>query len=429
MATRELRHRWRSNHTHDPAARSWLASANADGTRLPDPEPALRGVPPRRQRASPSAAASRSATRCWTWRAARRTCRAARRRRARCRARLRAASTLNDFFALGPAAWRALRHAPVRAAEATTQTRAAAEAVRACLVAAAEVEYALPARIGDYTDFYTSIDHALNVGRAVRARRPDDAQLPVDPDRLPRPRVERRRRADQPFHRPMGQAMAPGARRRPSGPARGSTTSSSWASASARATRSASRSRSTTPRSTSSASACSTTGRRATSSSGRWHPLGPFLAKNFATTHLAVDRDAWRRWRRTARPWMRPAGDPQPLPYLDGAANRAAGAHRHPARSLAAERHGRASRTARGAARLSRTSFRHQYWSIAQMVTHHTVGGCNLQPGDLIGSGTISGPDAWRGRRDDRAERAAARKPVTLAATAKSGASSKTATP
>lgn len=88
--------------------------------------------------------------------------------------------------------------------------------------------------------------------------------------------------------------------------------------------------------------------------------------------------------------WARAAGSPEPLPYLDYADNSLSGGldiqldvwletARHREQEEPAER-------------LSRTSFRHQYWTIAQMVAHHTEGGCNLQVGDLLGSGTISGP-------------------------------------
>ncbi len=88
--------------------------------------------------------------------------------------------------------------------------------------------------------------------------------------------------------------------------------------------------------------------------------------------------------------WQRAAGDPQPLDYLEAPANRA-----HGAIDIRLEvwlETERARRERSGASRLSATSFRHQYWSVAQMVTHHTMGGCSLQPGDLLGSGTISGP-------------------------------------
>jgi fumarylacetoacetase len=119
-------------------------------------------------------------------------------------------------------------------------------------------------------------------------------------------------------------------------------------------------------------------------------PLGPFLAKNFATTisPWIVTMEALAPFR---LPLPRPDTDGKPLPYLDSGRNSTTGAidiqlevwmetSRHRAGNLPA-------------ARLSLTSFKHQYWSIAQMVTHHAVGGCNLRAGDLLGSGTISGPE------------------------------------
>ncbi|HEV7135359.1 MAG TPA: fumarylacetoacetate hydrolase family protein, partial [Steroidobacteraceae bacterium] len=120
-----------------------------------------------------------------------------------------------------------------------------------------------------------------------------------------------------------------------------------------------------------------------------YQPLGPFLAKSFATTisPWVVTLSALAPYR---LPWSRPPQDPQPLPYLDGAPLRAGGSidmYLEVALETAAMR---AAHTA--AQRLARTNFRHSYWSIAQMVAHHTVNGCNLEPGDLLGSGTQSGP-------------------------------------
>lgn len=88
--------------------------------------------------------------------------------------------------------------------------------------------------------------------------------------------------------------------------------------------------------------------------------------------------------------WSRPANEPQPLAYLNAPGNRAQGALDISLEVwLETEKH-RAEGS--GPSRLSHTSFKHQYWSAAQMVAHHTMGGCNLQAGDLLGSGTISGP-------------------------------------
>ena len=118
-------------------------------------------------------------------------------------------------------------------------------------------------------------------------------------------------------------------------------------------------------------------------------PLGPFLGKNFCTSvsPWVVTMEALAPYR---LPFNRPADEPQPLPYLDSPGNRAHGGLdvrlevlletvQHRIRVVPPDR-------------ISATSFRHQYWTLAQMVTQHTVGGCNLQAGDLLGTGTISGP-------------------------------------
>jgi fumarylacetoacetase len=120
-----------------------------------------------------------------------------------------------------------------------------------------------------------------------------------------------------------------------------------------------------------------------------YQPLGPFLAKNFATTisPWIVTLDALAPFR---TPWTRPAEDPQPLSYLEGPSLRASGAvdiqlevwletARMRAEMLAPER-------------LSHATFRDSYWSVAQLVAHHSINGCNLAAGDLLGSGTQSGP-------------------------------------
>jgi fumarylacetoacetase len=118
-------------------------------------------------------------------------------------------------------------------------------------------------------------------------------------------------------------------------------------------------------------------------------PLGPFLGKNFCTSisPWIVSMDALAPFR---VPFDRPASDPQPLPYLDGTSERADGSldirlevllqsARHRGLGLPGDR-------------ITATNLRHQYWTIGQMLTQHTIGGCNVESGDLIGTGTISGP-------------------------------------
>jgi fumarylacetoacetase len=119
------------------------------------------------------------------------------------------------------------------------------------------------------------------------------------------------------------------------------------------------------------------------------HPLGPFLAKSFATTisPWIITLDALAPFR--TAPARSPLA-PQPLPYLDSRAHREGGALDIQMEVWIESVETR--RAGAGATRLSHTSFKHQYWTAAQMVTHHTVNGCNLQIGDLLGSGTVSGP-------------------------------------
>jgi len=120
-------------------------------------------------------------------------------------------------------------------------------------------------------------------------------------------------------------------------------------------------------------------------------PLGPFLAKNFSTTvsPWIVTAEALAPFRIAQPP--RAEGDPQPLPYLWDKTDQAGGAFDIAIEALLST----AAMRERGIAphRLTASNLRHLYWTPAQMVAHHTSGGCNLQPGDLFGSGTISAPE------------------------------------
>ncbi|MGN6357432.1 MAG: fumarylacetoacetate hydrolase family protein, partial [Novosphingobium sp.] len=120
-------------------------------------------------------------------------------------------------------------------------------------------------------------------------------------------------------------------------------------------------------------------------------PLGPFLAKNFATTisPWIVTAEALEPFR-TAQP-ARPEGDPRPLPYLLDAHDQRHGAY---AIAIEVSLHTRRMRDSGVPAQvLGRTHATNLYWTPAQLVAHHTVNGCDLGAGDLIGTGTISGPD------------------------------------
>ncbi|MBV8045583.1 MAG: fumarylacetoacetase [Paludibacterium sp.] len=297
-----------------------------------------------------------------------------------------AAPTLNDFMARGPQAWSALRLALSRALRAGSAQTAA---LRPCLVPQGDAEYALPARIGDYTDFYASIHHATNVGRLFR---PDNPLLP-NYKWLPigyHGRASSIGVSGQRFVRPSGQIMAPGAERPSVGPCQrldyelevgifigaGNALGTSIALDDAEAHV---------------FGLCLLNDWSARDiQAWEYQPLGPFLAKSFATTisPWIVTLEALAPYRAA---WTRPAEDPQPLPYLESVAQRRMGAFDIQLEVwLQTERMRREGQTGE---RLSHTSFRHAYWSVAQMVAHHTVNGCGLQPGDLLGSGTMSGPE------------------------------------
>ena len=121
-----------------------------------------------------------------------------------------------------------------------------------------------------------------------------------------------------------------------------------------------------------------------------YQPLGPFLSKNFATTlsPWVVTLEALEPFRAPAP--SRPTGDPAPLPYLDSRKNAEAGAVAVTVEVYLSS--ARMRETGLAPLRLSRASAADLYWTPAQLLAHHTSNGCNLQPGDLLATGTISGP-------------------------------------
>jgi fumarylacetoacetase len=293
--------------------------------------------------------------------------------------------SLHRLMALGREARVALRHS---LSECLREGAPRAAELGTALVPQRDVEFTLPARIGNYTDFYASIHHATAVGRLFR---PDQPLLPnykwvpiayhgrasslgvsgqqvrrphgqVMPRGAERPQLAPSARLD--FELEVGVLIGPGNRLGSPIPIAeaeqhvfGLCLLNDWSARDVQA--------------------------------WEYQPLGPFLAKSFATTisPWVVTLEALAPYR---LPWSRPAEDPQPLPYLDCAELRATGAidmHLEVALETDAMR-------ASGAVPqpLARTNFRHSYWSVAQMVAHHTVNGCNLEPGDLLGSGTQSGP-------------------------------------
>jgi fumarylacetoacetase len=292
--------------------------------------------------------------------------------------------TLNALMALGPRHWSALRLALSRALR-----RGAAQSLRPCLVLQGQAEYALPARIGDYTDFYASVHHATRVGRLLR---PDQPLLP-NYKWLPIAYHGRSSSiciSGQPVRRPVGQRLPPGAQ-------------VPVLSATARLDYELEVGIFIGPGNALGEPVhidaaedhvfglCLLNDWSAREIQGwEYQPLGPFLAKNFATSisPWIVTLEALEPYR---LPWTREAADPQPLAYLDSPGHRTRGTFDLQLEALLQTAAMRGA--GRPAQRLSRSNFRHSYWSVAQMVAHHTVNGCNLQPGDLLGSGTQSGPD------------------------------------
>jgi fumarylacetoacetase len=294
-------------------------------------------------------------------------------------------SSLNSLMQLGPRVSGALRQALFDALRAGSRQQAT---LQSCLVPQSSAQYSVPAHIGDYTDFYASIYHATAVGRLMR---PDKPLLP-NYEWIPIGYHGRTSSIDvsgQTFHRPRGQRLPPGAAQPVVGPSTrldyelelgvfvGSGNSSGM------------------PIPVADAEAhifgmCLLNDWSARDlQTWEYQPLGPFLAKNFATTisPWIITLQALAPFR---VPPERPQGSAPPLPYLSSPMNRDAGAIDIRLEALLQSEAMR--RRLRPAQRLSLTSFRHAYWTIAQLVAHHTINGCNLRAGDLLGTGTQSGP-------------------------------------
>ncbi len=375
------------NQTHHPQLKSWVESANAPGSDFPIQNLPF-GVFTRRGRSeSPRASvaigdqildvstclqaglldglAAEAAERC-------------------------AAPVLNGLLALGRAHGSALRR------QLSALLNADSPAYRSnprlgdlILIPMAEAELHLPITIGDYTDFYASAYHATNVGRMLR---PDNPLLPnykyipigyhgrassivVSGTPVRRPNGQTRGdRAEQPAFGPsqrldyeleVGSVVGPGnlpGEAIPIAAAEdhlfGVCLLNDWSARDIQ----------------------------------RWEyqPLGPFLAKSFATTisPWIVTMEALAPFRCPA--FARPEGDPAPLPYLGSPDDQASGGIDLTLEVYLSSQQMRE----RGIAptRLSRGYFRDMYWTLAQMLTHHASNGCNLRPGDLLASGTVSGP-------------------------------------
>ena len=290
--------------------------------------------------------------------------------------------TLNAFLALGAGARQALRDAVSALLQEGSDERPH------LLHDAADCIMYLPAHVGDYTDFYAGIHHAENVGRQFR---PDQPLLP-NYKWVP---IGYHGRASS--LRPPGEVRRPNGQRKPAseteptyGPSRnldyelelGIWVGPGNALGTVIPVQEAAQHI---------AGYCLLNDWSARDMQGwEYQPLGPFLAKSFCTTisPWIVTPEALAPFR--ARQPARPDGDPAPLPYLHDAADQAVGALDIMLEVLLST----AAMKKQGLAphRLSLGSARNLYWTPAQLLTHHASNGCNLNPGDLLGSGTISAP-------------------------------------
>jgi len=367
--------------THDPRARSWVDSANRDGCDFP-----IQNLPFAVFRRADSSEAFRCGVAIGDQivdlaALAPSECDAP------AAAGIRAGTqpTLNSLMQLGSGVSGAVRRVLF---EGLLEGSVLEQTLRRCLVAQADAEYSLPAQIGDFTDFYTSIYHATAVGRMMR---PDNPLLP-NYRWVPigyHGRSSSIGVSGQSFPRPRGQRLPPGALEPEVGPSNrldyelelgvfvgpGNLRGTSIPMADAESHI---------------FGLCLLNDWSARDlQTWEYQPLGPFLAKNFATTisPWVVTLQALAPFR---VPLVRPEGAPAPLPYLDSPWNRSAGAIDIQLEALLLT--AAMGERQESPHRLSATSFRHAYWTLAQLIAHHTVNGCDLRAGDLLGTGTQSGP-------------------------------------
>ena len=364
--------------THDAALTSWVATANAAGTDFPI-QNLPHGVFRRHGTREPYRGgvaigdcivdmAHASSLDVWT-------------PAAQAAARAAGEATLDALMALGPTHWRLLRAELSRLLSAGARE---ATLLREALVPMADAEHALPARVGDYTDFLTSWHHAANAGAILNPGAPplpNFKWLPIAyHGRSSTVEVSGAR-----VQRPLGQSR-PDIHGPRVGPSRGldyELEIAVWIG----------------PGNVRGEPIAIDTAEQHIFGLGllndwsardvqAWEamPLGPFLSKNFLTSvsPWIVTLHALEPFR-CALP--RRDGDPPPLPYLQPD-------RIDPGFDLQIEAWLHTARSGEQGMRLSHSSFRHCHWSVAQMVAHHTVGGCRLRSGDLLGTGTQSGPGA-----------------------------------
>lgn len=298
------------------------------------------------------------------------------------------APVLNPLMELGRGAVTALRQRVQALLDEEAPSKIRSQ-VGALLLPMARVTMHLPAAIGDYTDFYASIYHATNVGRLFR---PDQPLLP-NYKYVP---IAYHGRASSVVvsgavvYRPCGQRKTTD----PAGPVYGPSRLLDYEMEVGFFTGRGNARGQCIPISEAEEhifGLCLLNDWSARDiQSWEYQPLGPFLAKNFATSisPWVVTLDALEPFRIPA--FQRDAGDPDPLPYLLGAEDQARGGVDLTVEVWLSTNLMRRERMA--PVRISQGHLRDLYWTLAQMLTHHASNGCNLRPGDLLGTGTVSGP-------------------------------------
>lgn len=306
-------------------------------------------------------------------------------------------NTLNAFMDLGLALNRAVRNRIADIFDIENDELQSNDDHReAVLVPVDEIEMVLPVEIGDYTDFYSSKEHATNVGTMFRD--PDNALLP---NWLHIP-VGYHGRASSivvsgtQVRRPMGQTLPPDSK----APVFGPSKLLDFEMEMAFITRSGKElgEHITTDEAEDYIFGMVLFNDWSARDIQKWEyvPLGPFLAKNFASSISAwiVTMDALEPFRTAG-----PTQDPEPLPYLMFNGDRSFDINLEVSIRPQAQKE----------TTVCRTNFKHMYWNMAQQLAHHTVNGCNVRAGDMMASGTISGPTpdsygsmleiTWRGSK------------------------------
>jgi len=306
-------------------------------------------------------------------------------------------NALNDFIDLGQPVWRTVRQ---RISDLLSSTNARLrdneEAIAKVLFPMNEVQLLLPVRIGDYTDFYSSIDHATNMGKMLRdpanALLPNWKHIPVGYHG----RSSSITVSGTNFHRPKGQTKPADAEVPVFGPTNALDFELETAFVIGKPTNLGESV--TTEKADEHIFGMALFNDWSARDIQAWEyvPLGPFLAKNFASTMSPwiVTLDALEPFRVEGY-----KQEPKVLPYLEYTGNKNIDIELE---VYIQPKDGKPSR-------VCKSNYKYMYWTMEQQLAHHTVNGCNINTGDLMASGTISGPQegsfgsmmeiTWRGTK------------------------------